>query len=500
MSWIFVIEKDEAHAREIAEAVAQMEPTVATLRFLDPKAFLEWMTRLEQNDPQLNPPLPSGKFRGIVTSVENWKFRDVKLIGKFKALFIQKGLAQSEDELGVVFTGYEEESVHKKRYEQRSVNNFIYKPFDKVLLRQLLEIAFSGRGPVKNFYVHNYKGSFRVEMLKEILSTRLTELGFHTLSDQAVQTGTIAKYYAPFLETQQHRSAMAQALSSQLNPKTGLHDVYLRFYALDQQQSFNLQRLVKEKSHPRTLPTVAGSPKTFEFAFVEHEKSSLCQEIEPTFERFFQVPIRKTKDLPTMLKDLQALSSHPDHRFVFIDDLHVVGNEMNELQSFINMNQKSPMSIFLLSKKIFPEDLERELSTICEDIYYSPFNKSYLMKSLKLRWPTIPVKEELFESTREFEQQIHVSNPVQIIEVSEVSVVIEYYRELPLSSFREFVFWMPEEAQTPTLLAQCVHTAPLQGKKGYQCHFIFFGLQDAERKHLRLWMRHQYVEEKQKGS
>jgi hypothetical protein len=165
MSWLFVIEDNATFFAQIREAIEQIDPRIALIQFQNKDQFLEWMTALSEHKP-LSPAIPSGKFLGLVTAVETWKFRDLQLIGKFKALFVQKKLAATEEELFVVFTAYAEEISHKHRYENRNVNNVIHKPFDKVVLKQMLDIALGGRQAIKNFHVHNYKTDAKVEMLK----------------------------------------------------------------------------------------------------------------------------------------------------------------------------------------------------------------------------------------------------------------------------------------------------------------------------------------------
>ena len=502
MGWIFVIEEDQAMFEQVEEAVSHIEPKLSILRFPNSHTFLDWMTHFIAGDKAISPPIPADQFRGIITSVEAWKFRDVQLIQKFKPLFIQKGLAQTEEELSVVFTGYEADVLNKKRFEHRSVNNFIFKPFDKLVLKQMLEIAFAGRAPIKKYYVHNLKMDKPVEMLKEIVSTGLTELGFHTVSEEPPPQGRITKFYAKFLETNQHRSALAQVVNVVKLPTPGPkpYRVYLRFFALDQRQSFNLQKLVKEKSKNHLLPQSAAKTDQFEFIFLAHPKSSLCQEVQPSAERFFNHPIREVMDPVHLGKELSEKVDESDflHRFIFVDHQHIVGNEIAELEAIRKVAKNPNLSLFVLSQKIFPEPMELQLAEVCEDIFYSPFNRSYLMKGLKQRWPQLQTKEDLFEGHREFDQEMHVSNPVKLEQVSEAGLIIEYNRELTVGSFREFVFWMPDEASVPTLIAQCNANTPVEGKKTFHCHFVFFGLHDHELKHIRLWMRHEYVESKHK--
>lgn len=501
MSWILLLEENPESVAQIKDVLQQIDPKISIVHFRKSKNFLDWMAVANDSPTVADPPLPKDRFLGLITAIELWNFRDIQLIGKFKALFVQRGWAQREEDICVVFTGYESETDVRRRYEHRAVNNLIFKPFDKLLLRQMLEIAFTGRQKVKKYHVHNLKTEAKIEMLKEIRISGLTEIGFQTVSDQKIETGKTAKYYADFLVTDQHRSALAQAIHSDPIPDSAMSRVSLRFFALDQQQSFSLQRQIQQHKQTRALPGKSGPRERYEFIFLRDESGGLCEEIEPSIERFFDHHIRVANDiveLEAALKD-SAAEKHVQKRFLFVDSARVRGNERSDLEGLMMANESLGLSIFLLSKRVFAEPLELALSAIIDDIFYAPFNRSYVIKTLKQRFPDLRTKEDLFESYRETDQVIHVSNPVKLVEVSEAGLVIEYYRELPVGSFREFVFWMPNEVDVPVLLAQCNFTERSQGGGGYRCHFIFFGMHDAQLKHLRLWMRHNYVEAKQKS-
>jgi hypothetical protein len=276
----------------------------------------------------------------------------------------------------------------------------------------------------------------------------------------------------------------------------------LRFFALDQQQSFNLQKLVQKEKTTRPLENRPNQGE-YEFIFLPHPKNSLALEVRPAVERFFDHTFTGLVDIAQLAHELhptdekiRAAKGVFKRRFLFVDAQWIAGNEVAEIQGFLKSSAHPNLSILLLSPRIFPEAMEFELSAICEDVYYAPFNRSYIIKGLKQRWPDLRVKEELYESHRAVEQTIHVSNPVRMGALSEAGLTIEYYREIPVGSFREFVFWMPNEAVVPTHTAQCNFTEPVQGAKAYRCHFVFFGISDEELKFIRLWMLHNYIEAK----
>ncbi len=500
MSWIIVIEENELMAHQIEEAVSQIDSQIGFVHFLSSREFMAWIHLLMQKDPKALARIPSLPFRGMVTAVESWRFRDVKLIGKFRKLFVQMGFAVADDELCVVLTGYEVGHAQQKRFEQRSVNNFLHKPFDRILLKQMLEIALTGRHPVKKYHIHNQKTDVQIEMLKEIRLAEVTEIGFQTISDQSIDKMRMAKYYASFLETKQHKSALARALDVQPVPNSKQFRVQMGFFALDQQQSFNLQKMIQAHKITRPLDSISAELGPLGIHFVGHENANLVTNLQPSIERFFHIPIYQHRNLKEFSEWVQAAPSEVTEgslrSIIFVDNQNFAGDEVESLKNFLKQTENFKPAVYVLSDQIFPEALETELSLTCEDIFYAPFNKSYIVKTLKRAWPKLVAKEELFESHAAIEHQIHVSNPVKVVEVSEAGLVMEYYRELSVGSFREFIFWMPNEIDIPYLLAQCNCSEYDPVKKVYSCHFVFFGLSELQQKFIRLWMLHNYIEAK----
>lgn len=500
MGWIIVIEENPKSLADIQEAVLALDPKILVISFTQSSEFLNWMQDIQDHKTNLSPQVPSDKFLGLVTSIETWRFRDVKLIGKFKALFIQKGFAKSEDDIFVAITGYETPNFQKRRFEYRSINNFLFKPFEKLTLREFLRLCFAGRSALKVQDIYVAKASAQIEMLKEIHLSAVDELGFQTLSDRPLTLGSIAKYYSAFLETRQHRSALAEVVSSTPRASEGVHDVRLRFFALDNAQSFAVQKLAQSGKR-RLLSNEPNGKDRYEFYFVRSHASGLSQEVEPSLERFFDHPMQAyetASEANTALAHLQK-SDFIKARIVFLDCNQFLGNEVVEVQRFLALHPDKQIKLFLLSSEILPEKAEIELSAICQDIYYVPFNRSYIAKALKQKFPDLVIKEELYEWFKETDESLYAATPADLVEVSEIGVVIRYHRPIALGKFREFVFSLPNETEAPNVLAQCNFTQASEDKKSWLCHFVFFGLHDHELKFIRRWMLTQYVDQKQKS-
>jgi hypothetical protein len=91
---------------------------------------------------------------------------------------------------------------------------------------------------------------------------------------------------------------------------------------------------------------------------------------------------------------------------------------------------------------------------------------------------------------------IKTANPVSVSEISEAGFVMTYYRSIGVGSFREIVLWQPYEIGTPELLATCNFVEEL-GTNNFKCHFVFFGISDHFLKHIRVWIRDNYIHSKE---
>ena len=89
---------------------------------------------------------------------------------------------------------------------------------------------------------------------------------------------------------------------------------------------------------------------------------------------------------------------------------------------------------------------------------------------------------------------LKVATQVKVSEFSEAGFTMQYYRSIGIGSFREIVLWQPYEIGAPELLATCNFVEENQGQKGvFNCQFVFFGISDHFLKHIRVWIRGNYI-------
>lgn len=151
--------------------------------------------------------------------------------------------------------------------------------------------------------------------------------------------------------------------------------------------------------------------------------------------------------------------------------------------------------IFMTAKKEFTDAEERAFGIFVDDIFFKPVDRVYIAQKVKSLFPFLQTTSEPVEIKEVVKNEVvKAVNPVTVKEISEAGFVMEYYRQISVGSFREIVLWQPYEINAPELIATCNFVEESKEKKGsYNCHFIFFGITDIFLKHIRVWIRDNYI-------
>lgn len=209
-------------------------------------------------------------------------------------------------------------------------------------------------------------------------------------------------------------------------------------------------------------------------------------------------------DKPEILAFLQAeskLGSAVHGLIVSNRSVSIEGLEVWNLikQKIADRCKLTPMMI-LLSKQNYTDEDERKLASVFTALFFKPVDKVYFNHVISHLFPNLRLQGEVvtIEAVNLIEP-LKVATPVKVNELSEAGLVLEYYRQLSVGTFREFVLWQPYEVGAPELLASNNFVEKIEGSKpeAYKNHFVFFGMSDYFLKHIRLWIRDNYVLSKQ---
>jgi hypothetical protein len=156
--------------------------------------------------------------------------------------------------------------------------------------------------------------------------------------------------------------------------------------------------------------------------------------------------------------------------------------------------------IFLMASKDYSDNELRQLGAFTKDIFYRPVDRAYLAMKLKIYFPELPTgQESITYPTMKNAENIYAANPVQISEISEAGLIMQYYRAIAVGSFREFVLWHPYESGAPKLVGICNFSEETATKGTFNNQFVFFGVTDHFLKAIRIWIRDNYILSKENG-
>ncbi len=151
----------------------------------------------------------------------------------------------------------------------------------------------------------------------------------------------------------------------------------------------------------------------------------------------------------------------------------------------------------LLSQQVPDEKFTRKLNWV-EEIFEESNDSAYIERKLRWRCGVYGLNSNGEQSVflSQCQEEIRVANPVETAELSEASLILNYYRPIESGAFRKFVFAKTSETYNE-YRARCNFSVEHPTEKGmFQPHFVFFGITDGHLKGIRLWILDNYIEGK----
>jgi hypothetical protein len=154
--------------------------------------------------------------------------------------------------------------------------------------------------------------------------------------------------------------------------------------------------------------------------------------------------------------------------------------------------------VIVLFEKAPDEKMVRLLDWV-EDLFDDSNELPYIERKLRWHYFGEPKEKMPMPFLSASKEMIQAANPVEIAEISEAGIVINYSRSISLGAFRKFVFPDNESNSILEFSTSCNYFSdhPTE-KEQFQNHFVFFGITDVYLKKIRLWILENYVQNKQK--
>lgn len=412
---------------------------------------------------------------------------------------IQKLKALNQKEFSIVLTSYENNFTAAKYIRSLEIYNFIFKPFDLLILKESLNLALKIKKKASPLELKSQSATAFIALLKEVELQTFSELGFVTLSDSQIKIGSISKYFSPIFLNGKKQSVWAQCLISVPHPQKPQNFINkFQFYAAEQPLLTAIRKYIvarKKESTSSALwnltpPKNSVSLKMAIIGLENDETKNLIHEIENHFSNVIGEIVKidpSKKSVDQVMFDHDFCINTTDIKYENFKDLF-----------------KTDCLHFWFSPTSPKEDNLKDHSTEYRDIFTKPLDRSYFYKKLKVHLNSLNEKEPSHLLNITLHEKIKAANKVKISEISELFVNLVYSRELAFKEFREFVFLGEDETQTVELPAFCHFTEKSAGgggkddAPGFAHQFVFYGMTDHYLKQIRLWLLHNYIVSNQK--
>jgi hypothetical protein len=326
MRFIYVLEDEQKFQKQIVDAVNQIDPKIQVRFFLNLESFAEWVKELMLKGPQVitqggRPPswlppveIKPGEIHYLVTVIAKVEFLNAKqipLIKKTRELFVQRQVCPREDPTTFVLTTFEDSAVKIKEYMDASLNNLIFKPFDRLILTQHLIFAIEGRRPPSTFIIANQRINANVEMLKEVKLEAVSDVGFITYSDRKIDKSAASKYYANFFSVEKQKSIMATLQNCQPAPnKEGYFTCAFSYYAASPAQISSIRKKIRSQKSDFNFSweTVCADKRResreIGVVFIDEDTATAEELAETLRRRFEKIRISTYKSFNEFMTDL----------------------------------------------------------------------------------------------------------------------------------------------------------------------------------------------------
>lgn len=640
MKYVYLLEKDMKLRKDLYEALIEINPQLKVRYFSELESFAQWIQRLIKDGPIA---LHSGGFKVegdpdqtletqaeatldlIICSDDLLGSAKIDLLKKTHELFIRKGISPPEFSTSLVVTAFDDPSFNIKKLELNFINNVIYKPFDKLILKQDLIFALAGRNAPKENSLHVMKTTAFAEMTKDTMMEHFSMFGFSTTSNRPIQVGSVSKYYSDQFQGETSKFVYGRCVSCIQDPAVkDLFHVQLEYFGLsvgqaqglrkqmallkkDQLTPFNWQEakaatpsavlignidehndlkdslrrtysevkiiefnsyeelvndlnpeknpILSKKSLPidqgfkiqlhaenyhfiKSEPALTESDKILDQTSAQLLTTPFLQFMPAASQQFFKEQIIKSKN---KVNDLNAylleFTTGTEDRLLKLNKvefakeneveiIHVQLSEaspeekLNHLKSRTKWPQQPGLVIIEKSyyEKLKVEEINLSgpiylyMKTAPENLFWSnvpadleglmiePWDRNVFSLKMKSLFSAYTKNEDALYPTYLSKVKVYVANPVELVSISEAGLVMKYHRELTIGSFREFILPSNNGGNLLSYSASCNYCEKNEDEKNpHLVNFVFFGVKDLLLKNIRLWIRENYVQAKEKA-
>lgn len=530
MKFIYVLEDDERTKKDLYETLKSIDPKLHIRFFPALAPFHEWLKSAVAEGPKALAkggskysgdtsediePAANHELRLVIAKNEFMGIQNLGLIKRAQEFFLRKNMCTPQEPTALILTAFDSPNFDINLAEERIINNVIFKPFDKLILKQHLEYALTGHHPLNTATVASMKTQSTIEMLKEVSLNSISEVGFTTLNNHEIKIGAMTKYYSESFRSNSRRSLFAFCKSSkQISDKEYLCEFL--FFGADNTQIGQIRRNILQDGAKETVEIKNTHGNKIRVLLIQEDEQMNSSVQQFLTEKISNLEIFTYTSYGQLSSDLADKETVQKQNLPPKFDLICAGYEIFEIEKEkrweqlcqtlkdrakkYSLDTQDTPDLFVIAKKAISLEEIRSMSTWVKDVFFAPLDRSYILKKLLYQYPSLLNINATQISHMKDSSVLKVANPVEIIQISEAGLVMKYYRAMSIGAFREFILWRPEELETPEIIGTVnFHEKDKNGGDFFLNHFVFFGMRDLYLKHIRLWLREAYIKSKDKS-
>lgn len=366
---VVVIEPDEKCYAELKEALVLIDSEIEILRYLNLVKFYDALQAAAKNEQDMaSISINLSHIALLIADFKVTKSVDVELWKKI-VHFIRSKQDPEEIPTRLLLSAYvdAENKIDFEAFYDPVIFNVLVKPFDKLLLRQYLDISLNSQGKIeaKNLYGHTTKQA--IEIIKDISLDRLTELGFRTYSSRPIPVGKIARYYGEVFSGPKGNSVFAYCYKN-VEVKESQQKLYhssFSFFGIAKEQLSSIRRLIQgDKKKIKLELETEENPNIRNRAIVLSKNSATSSSVKNILqEKFSNLEVIKVPDISVLAKLLPSkitnLSASMPVLFDNFDPVRMVYDEKMEkiLDVFKDKEEIRPTKVFLQEMNKITEEM-----------------------------------------------------------------------------------------------------------------------------------------------
>ncbi len=510
MKYIIVLEDEPSFKKDLLDVIKSIDSQLQVRFFNTLAKFHEWMKDAMIKGPLSlaegdTPAAADDELRLIISKNELLGTHNIELIRRTQEFLLRKKFCLPTQPTAFIVTAFDSPDFQVAEAEDAIISNVIFKPFDKLILKQHFEFALGGNQPLDGSTISAIEVSDKVEMLKRGQYESISEIGFNSVSNIQMGIGTLTKYYAKIFEADSRKSIYAVCTSS---IKKG-HDIFaneFHFYSAETAQITKIRNHILQNGNVQNVPIFKKAGQPMNVVIINDHSVSLHEIKTILQDKFVRVTIFPYANAEQLAADLPNIPTKIDCVFASYELFEIDKEKkwevfcatfQEEAKKRGTPNEKNP-DLFIIAKKKISSEIFKDFHSFTKDIFFSPVDRNYAMKKISSYYDTLALQKSSSVSTIQETAKMKIATSADIKQISEAGLVMNYHRRIEIGAFREFILLRESEDESPVITAVCNYNEEHKDGKAIvnSNHFIFFGMRDHFLKHIRLWIRETYIRNK----